>query len=42
MHEIHTVIDKVHIYNKKNDAMSEFLVLPAMEHKMQTDTCTVC
>lgn len=40
MHEIHTVIDKVHTYNKKNDT-SEFPVLPATEYKMQTDTCTV-
>lgn len=29
MHEIGTVIDKVYIYNKKNDTMSEFPVILA-------------
>lgn len=42
MHEICTVIDKVPIYNKKNDTVSGFPVILATERKMQTDTCTVC
>lgn len=39
IHEICTVIDKVHTYTTTT---TEFPVILPTECKMQTDTCTVC